>query len=64
MTTPLKPEDLTDEMIRPLLNDGDSKIVKAARCALGMSRGGATAQRRARSRVALILSMRRTRELG
>lgn len=48
-------ETVTDEQIRALLSDSDPRVVKAARCALGLSRGGESAQSRARNRCAAII---------
>lgn len=51
---------LTDEQIRGLLkaNPSNAQILKVCTCALGLSRGGLTAQRRARRRCADLLNAR------
>jgi hypothetical protein len=51
-------ETVTDEQIRALLDAFDPRVVKAARCALGLSRGGVTAQKRARARIAAAINAR------
>ncbi len=54
---------LTDEQIRELIkaHPSDAKILKAATCALGLSRGGIAAAKRARARCAEILNAKAAR---